>query len=814
MDQHALKVLEFGRLLEVVAGHACGQAGAAWVRGLLPETRLRAISRQHPLYRDVRGLLEQGVSLPGLTFADPAPQFARARPADAVLAGDDLLVCRDFIRVLIRLAEFAVGEACADCRHLREHAGHVSPPRTLLDKLDKALDDDGQLVDRASPRLAELRRQARTLESRNRRLLENLLRDDAQADLFQERFVTLRNGRYVVPIRREARNRFQGVVHDLSDSGHTVFMEPAESVAIGNELAATRLEERDECRRIFAALSALLRNELPALLDALQAVALLDGVFAIARWAVAAGCVMPLFSGRIVLRNARHPLLESQFRREGRLKELVPLNLALPENTRALVVTGSNSGGKTVTLKTLGLLTLAAQAGLPVPADEGTELELFEKVFADIGDEQSLTDNLSTFTGHLARMKEIFAGLSGGRALVLLDELGTGTDPLEGGAIGCALLAEFAERGAMTVATTHLGAVKSFADDQEGMLNAAVRFNIETLEPEYVVDIGRPGASHALRIAQRIGVPEAVLKRARQRMDSDHLRLENILADLDEQRRLMTEEERATRESLDAARRDRAQLHSQIEALRGERKKILHDAYEQAERIVLETRRRMEGLLAGLNSRAAQTQAAPPEERQAARAEIDAQARRMAEGKVRTGHRPTRPVAPEELEKGMVVWVQSLAEKATVQAFSRGGKKVVVRLEDMDFTVRLADLERPEKNAPETAAEAPPGKRKAVPSPAAGGGISKPRLTGAVGSEINLLGKRVDEACGELDRFLDRARMGNLHEIRIVHGFGTGRLMKGVHDYLDQSGYRGRYRLADAARKEPGGGGVTIVELA
>ncbi|MDT8391645.1 MAG: Smr/MutS family protein [Lentisphaeria bacterium] len=803
MDAHALKVLEFQAALDIIAGHAHSAPGGDWVRALMPRVQLRDIIRNHPVLKELRGLVDTGVSLPAAHFADPAAIFNRVRPHGAVLGGDELLVCRDFIQALAELRDFLSREECRGCQALLTVKDVLIVPDELVHRLRRSLDADGSLLDDASPKLAELRRNVRKLEESNQRLLERLLKDEALSGVYQDHFVTLRNGRYVLPVRREAKGQFKGVIHDLSDSGRTVFMEPEQSVAIGNELASTRLEERDECRRIYADLSAGVRQRLPELEPAAAAAARLDGLSAVTRWSSIVGGMLPRFTGRVKLVSARHPLLDWRFRQAGRAEDLVPLTVSLPEETRALVVTGSNSGGKTVTLKTFGLMSLLAQSGLPIPAGENSELDIFDAVFADIGDEQSLTENLSTFTGHLTRMKEILAGLSRGRALVLLDELGTGTDPLEGGAIGCALLAEFARRDALTVATTHLGAIKSFAEEQPGMLNGAVRFNLETLAPEYVLEIGRPGASHALRIARRIGLPDRVLDQAEKQLDKDHVRMENLLVDLEDRERRTAEDEKQARAALARIRRDRDDLRKQLADLQRDRNEKLHEAYREAEHIVAETRRKMEHLIAGLSAQDDPDAALAKENRQAARALLAESLRTLSYGKMATAARPARPIAPDDLREGMRVWVRSLNAEGAIRSFSRGGRNVTVTIKGMAFTVMSDQLERVVEDPDR------PG-RKVKKS---GGGVSLPKARGNTCLEINLLGKRVDEACDALDRFIDQARLSNLLEVRVVHGFGSGRLMKGLHGWLNDHGFRGKFRLADADKKEPGGGGVTIVQI-
>ena len=647
------------------------------------------------------------------------------------------------------------------------------------------------MLDAASPELRALRQRCRHLERDVDARLQQVLRQPDSGACLQERFVTVRNNRFVVPVRREAKAGLPGVVHDHSNSGRTLFVEPTVTLALGNELADLRLEERDEVRRILAALSAQVRAERDALLLNQDTLAEFDAATAVAAWAHDYEAVLPQFGAPMRLRQARHPLLARQLRRQPAPGTPVPLDLELAPDTGCLLITGSNSGGKTVALKTVGLLTLAAQAGLPVPVREGSRFEVFAQVFADIGDEQSLTANLSTFSGHVGRIAATLRAARKTRSLVLLDELGAGTDPLAGGALAAAILVELSRCRALTLATTHLGVVKTFVHEREDMMNAAVRFNSENLEPEYALDIGRPGASHALAIARRFGIPARVLRTAETMMTGDHFQLEGLLARLEEEHRQVAAHEQEVRGQAAAASRDRETYRSELSRLRAERRRLLHDAYRQAAGIIDNTRKQMERLVAEVRDPGSRRTAAA-----AARKQLNRRRDTLRHGLAETEPQPQVPVRPESLRLHGRVHVASIDADGRLVALNRDRTKAVVEVGQARFSVPVADL-----------GQAPP-----APAPAPVVKVSQPRPQGHVTHELNLVGSRVGAALPELDGFLDRALLARLGEVRVIHGFGSGKLQEAVHEALGQNPCVRSFRLG-RQDEDPGGAGVTVVSL-
>jgi DNA mismatch repair protein MutS2 len=798
MEPHSLERLEFFRLLELVSGHCQSQPGRDRLLALRPQRDPAQIIAGHDLCRDAMALTVAGLELPGLCFDDLTSLFKRLDVEGTVLSGEELRHLLPQLDAAANLAAALRTDETAPYTALRELAARLIPVHDLANRIRSSIDVDGTLLDTASPLLCQLRHRIRSLSGQIHTRLEALLRDQAAGGVIQESFVAERNGRLVVPVRREEKAQMPGVVHDLSNSGRTMFVEPMATLPMGNELADSRLQERDECRRILAELSRMARTRLDSLRHNQQVLAEADAGLGTARWAVDYHAALPEFGEALTLVNARHPLLDHQFRNQpGRV--LIPLRFAVPAGTSTVAITGSNTGGKTACLKTVGLLSLAAQAGLPVTADPESRFIIFDGIFADIGDEQSLEANLSTFSAHVETLKRFLAKSRRGRCLILLDEMGAGTDPVEGGALACATLQELAARpGCLVLATTHLGAVKLFVHNKPGMINAAVRFNEATLAPEYALDIGRPGASHALQIAHRLGMPESLLQNARAFLSHDQLRLEEVLLGMEKERREAATAREATEREQAQAARHRQDLQDELEKVRRDRRALLHDAYGQAATIIGEARREVEHLRQGIG---APGQAPAGDRREAlgaATASLQARSAAVEAGLAKTKPRPPQPLQPRQIEVGKRVWIDKLKADARVISLSEDKKTAVVDLDGLRFSVKTAEIGRPQE--PE-----PPKGPKPVQVMMPRGGEAK--------SEINLVGKRIDDALPVLATFISDAAVAGLAEVRIIHGFGTGRLRDAVHEWLRSQKMVGDFYLGLSGR-DPGGAGVTIAILA
>ena len=802
IDHHSWQVLGYFQLLEQIAGYTQSAAGRRRVEALRPKTMRSEILTRRGLYEDLLRLQETHESLPPLGAEELDELLLRVQPADAMLNGLELRQCLSQLNVAFEVANFARLPAVQELRSLGALASQVNPCESLRQALLRSIDVDGSVLDSASERLRELRRSRAETERRLQRTLEELVKANPSSAL-QEQFVTQRNGRYVVPVRRDAQKALPGLVHDVSSTGQTLFVEPTETLPMGNALSTLAAEEREEIRRILVKLSEGVRSCLEPIRVNQRVLGELDAAAAVARWGVSTGCTLPSFGGFLKLSHARHPLLVAQFQQEGKGRKVIPLDLELPPRTRTLAITGSNTGGKTVALKTIGLLVLAAQSGLPVAAASDSLFEIYDHVLADIGDEQSLAENLSTFSGHLANITEILQTSQQGKSLVLLDELGSGTDPLEGGAIACGILAELARRNTLTVATTHLGSVKNFVHATSGMVNAAVRFNVETLQPEYTLDIGRPGASHGLAIARRRGLPASVLKRAESFLSGEHRQLEAVLEKLDHDQRRLAASADASEQARAQAESTRDELRRQLEELRTTRRELMKEAYSRADAMVDNTRRTLENLVRDIKEKAKAgsigDNSAVDEAAARARAALADKQSKLHQGLQQTSvSHLGKPLEAKKLEEGKRIWVERLGAHGRIRSVDAHGKRLVVEVNGMPFTLKASEVfpEQFPEEAPKAATVA----------------VQLPRFEGQTTHEIVLVGMRVEAAIQRLAQYLNDCVMAGLDEVRVVHGFGSGRLRDGLQQWLRTQPYVVSFRTG-VDQRDTGGGGVTIVRL-
>lgn len=809
ISRHSQDKLEYHDLLESIADYSRSVPGQQWLTELQPCTDKNRIESQQALFRDAVNFLRRDLPCPEPDFEDVRHILEQARPVGSVLAAVDIRACLTFL---------SVAGACR--RALKTGQSNEFPRLTLLreglqespalqNQILAAVDEEGAILNSASPALQKLRRQIHELEKNIHDILQSELNSPAKQGVFQDRFITVRNGRYVVPVVRNRKAEIKGVVHDHSNSGQTLFIELAETLPLANRLTDARLEEEDECRRIRKRLTEAIRECLPDFFRNHEIMEQLDAAFAVARWACEYECVIPSLGSRLALYQGRHPLLQRELKRRGEEDSLVPLTIEMEPEFRTLLITGSNSGGKTVAVKTAGLLLLAAQSGLPIPLEEKSELPVFSEIFVDIGDEQSLSENLSTFTGHVKRISGIIEALAQQQAdstrqsLIILDELGTGTDPVEGAAIACAVLEKLNQLAGITLATTHLSSVKHFVHNSPGMQNAGVRFNPETLQPEYKLELGTPASSHALETAERTGLQTGILQRARDFLDKDHLKTETLLNSLHKQYRELENREAESRLALDRASRQSTEMRKAREEIEEERRRILNDAYREARRIVNETREQMDRLF---KQQRHERKHQSGTEDEAATSRIRKHENALNDKINATRAKPRKPLKSTQIRKGLTVWVESLQASAAVQSLPDKHGKLKVNHRGLEFEVGLDQLGEYK--------DTKPYRRRGQQNPAGGQtGFYGVRGGDDVSSELNLIGLRTEEASRKLDKALNNAVMANLQQVRIIHGFGSGRLRQAVHEFLRESPLVSDYRTGDPD-KDAGGGGVTIVELA
>lgn len=782
MRPRDLIALEFPGLRERLADFASSLSGKEACQRLEPVAdRARAeheLSRTWQAYR----LLERQGQVPLDAFPDIRAHLRSAAFEGFVLDGEALVEVR-VVLAASRLVGSFLRRHSAETPALDDLRTQLRAFPAVEAPLARSLDDDGEMLDQASDELASVRQAIRDMRETVTRRLEELVRRKSMAEIIGGEYVTLRNNRFVVPIRASAASRFSGVVQDRSISGETLFIEPLFAVELNNQLLMAVKEEEAIVRRILADLSALVREQGEEIGAAFGALVTADRLFAAARFARAHGCVQPAFtSGRIELREARHPGLLTSGR------AVTPVDLLVPEDRRTLVVTGPNTGGKTVALKTLGLCAVMAQSGLLIPAAEGACLPCFSGIFADVGDEQSIERSLSTFSAHIANLCEIFSGLeenaagSGQPALVLLDEPGVGTDPEEGAALAVALVRQFESRGARVAITTHYTPVKTFALGHETCMVAAVDFDLETLTPHYRLVYHSLGQSLALPIAERLGLPESVLDAARAARSQAATAWESALERLETSRRQLERqlEELRARSAELSAREESSRLL--LEQVHERRRRAWSDELREAREFVRGVKSEGRDLLAELRSASA---GRPDLNRFTAMQE-----QRIAEREAELSGRAKPVPPPDRLSPGDLV---ELADRGLRgELLSIDGNRAWIQRGSLRFEVPAAQL-------------------RACGRPAAAGvQVHVPRQEEPVHREITLIGLRARQAVAELERFLDQAVQADWAEVRIIHGLGSGALRQAVREYLSTSAYCSGYRGGEPAE---GGDGVTIATL-
>jgi len=785
LDPVSRQALEFDALLEIVAADARTDAGKCAVRALSPLTGRDDLDRENGLVAEVRGWLVREGALVSGSLPDARETLALLRLVDARIAAGAL---RDLCLNLASMERIRTGVLKADypARRMRALVETLPELDEVSSPVIAGVEPDGKIADQASKRLADCRTRQTRLAGRLRRKLQAMLRDPRAVGVIQDEFVTQRNGRYVIPVRTDAAQPVRGIVHATSSSGATRFIEPLDSVDLNNELVELAEAEREEEARIARAWADNLRERLPAVEACLDRLAEFDAIQARARYAERVGAVEARIEagGPIRLRGLRHPLLERHLEEIG--GHCIPLDLELDPADRILVVSGPNTGGKTVALKSLGLAVLMAQSGIPVTADEAS-LPLFDQVRSDVGDHQSIAANLSTFSGHVTAM----AGFLAARhppALFLFDEIGSGTDPAEGASLALAVLEHLAGPGVTVVATTHQNTLKHWAFADERAASAAMEFDGETLRPTYRVLPNVVGHSAALDIAARCGLPAELIERARELLGTDAGRSEVYLNKLRERLAEVDEERVAWSEK-----------HRELDVERAGREQRAHD---QEQRNKTETARALDRQLVSFRKqvRHALTSIEDISARRTAEKTAHAAERRLKLERERAVSSAGSPDAesnlskPDTLSVGMTVHVRSLGRQGTIRRID--GKRVELMLGRIGVTVEAGDL-----LLPEPASRPPHRPSSARPT--------RDLETGAT-AELMLIGQTVDRALEAIDRFFDKAVLDAIHEVRLIHGHGTGRLRRAIREHL-----RGHVLVRDyrSGHKSEGGDGATVTRL-
>lgn len=780
-----LKRLEFDKVLRLVSHHARSQCTETAILAMTPLSDAARIRQDWGRVEEIRGLARQRISLRISCFEDIRPLLEQVRPTGAILPPFTLL---QFIPVLGSLAELARQFSPRQDIPLLKSLEPVPVAfNDILEPLSATLDDEGTILDSASRELAEIRKAKRSLTARIRKKLEEIVRKHETAIFLQDDFITIRSGRWVIPVRMDSKGMVPGVVHDVSSSGETAFMEPLEIIPFVNELENLAAEEKAEEIRILRRLSSWIREDADRIRACFGTLVELDRLDSIAAYAEQYAMAMPELSstGSLHLLSARHPLLLALRADQPDAPPVEPLDLALGSDFQVLAISGPNAGGKTIALKTVGLITAMALAGMPVPASPSSVIPLLDTLLVDIGDEQSIESSLSTFSAHVAGIARILEQ-AGSRSLVLLDELGTGTEPLQGAAIGCAVLHELQSRGAVVMATTHLTEIVGFVQQTPGMQNAGMEFDSASWTPRYRLLMGEPGQSHALETARRYGLPETVLQFARQLLGDAGTAFAGVIEELRQKRNALADE-------LAGQQAERQRLHEQAQALEQQqaeleelRRRITEQGRDEARALVTATRRELNSLL--------------DEYRKERRKETADKLRERA-GQLEAAFAPVDQQAPaaDSLKPGQQVHLRLLDRDATVVAVDQARQKVRVRAGSIEMEVPLHGL---------TAIQGQGSRNKGQAKQHSF--ISCPLTHDSCPSELNLIGKRADEALTLLEAFVDQAVLAGEREIRVVHGLGSGVLQQAVREFLGRHPQVANWR---SGAPHEGRDGATIAEL-
>jgi len=787
LEEKALQKLEYMHILKMLAERCSSELGKEFTGKLEPSLDLEEIRKwlQETTQAKVILRLNPEFSLGGVR--DIRRFLSQAKKGGIIEPGDFLLI-QDTLSAFNKLKKFFNGGQGQKYQLLAEYIVNLPTLSQLEREIKLKIGEDGEVSDNASPELLRIRKQLRNLRGKVRDKLESMLRSAETQKYLQDPLVTIRNERYVIPVKQEYRGRVPGLVHDQSASGATLFVEPLAVVEINNEVRRYEAMEKAEVTRILRQLSELVTAHDLELQDILQALAQLDFIFAKGQLSNDLDCGEPLMNnqGNLKIVQGRHPLIKGQ---------VVPITVHLGKTFDSLIITGPNTGGKTVSLKTVGLFVLMAQSGLHVPAQTGTELTVFDGIYADIGDEQSIEQSLSTFSSHLTNIVDILQKANS-RSLVLLDELGAGTDPAEGAALAMSILEYLIDVKAKIIATTHYSELKSFAFEKKRVENASVEFDVNTLRPTYRLLIGVPGKSNAFEISQRLGLHKNIVERARQFLSKEQVRTADLIANL-EMNQIIAEKDRQEAQVLKESMQEQyTSVKKQETELKRKEEIIIQKAQQEALTIVTDARRESEIILKEVKKEKRVTGPASAQKIQELRDKLRDKEDLLSE--VAYQEAEDAVLNAGEIEPGMTVLIKRLNQKAQVQEKPNANGEVLVRAGIMKVLIDLKDLQRIENGETKQRLE-----RTGV------GRIVSAKAKD-VSNELHLRGLTVDEALLETEKYLDDAYLAGLPLVRIIHGKGTGTLRKAVTGLLKKHNFVASYRLGGY---HEGGHGVTVVEL-
>ena len=800
MNKRTLRILEYYKVVEQLTGFATCPEGKRLCERLKPSTDLAEIEKNQERTRDALARVYQYGSI-SFSGVYPIGEAMKRISIGASLSVAELLDIAKLLKVTLVAKQYGEKvqdkeESGLDIRKdsLTPYFESLMPLEHLDREINRCIISEDEIADDASSALKDIRRDMKNVNQKIHTVLNGIVTGQNSQSMLQDSIVTMRNGRYCIPVKSEYKSQFPGMVHDQSATGSTFFIEPMAVVQLNNELKEMAAAEMVEIEKILANLSEQVAGCQDGIIQNVKLLTELDFIFAKAKYAKSYNGTEPLLNdkGMIEIKQGRHPLLEKH--------KVVPVDIRLGDDFSMLIITGPNTGGKTVSLKTLGLFTLMGQSGLHIPAFQGSKLAVFKDVFADIGDEQSIEQSLSTFSSHMTNIVYIMRHAAKD-TLVLFDELGGGTDPVEGSALAIAILSQLHSEDIRCMATTHYSELKTFAMTTPGIENACCEFDVETLSPTYHLLIGIPGKSNAFAIAQKLGLSKTIIEQAMSQVDNDTVDMETILADLEKSKKTIEAEQAEIIANKEEIKKLKERLASKNEHIEQRKQDILRNAREEAREILEEAKSFADESIRKYNNWEKKPQSANNKDMEKARGEIRDRLKSVnSKLEYKTSNRKSKNKA-SDFHLGDSVHVISMNTDGIVRSLPNGKGMITIQMGILQSTVPISDVEVIKEDASKSAKQT---KQKVNQY---GASMNKSRT---IKPEINLLGLTVDEAIMELDKYLDDACLSHLSQVRVVHGKGTGALRKGVHEYLRKQKYVKSFRLGEFGE---GDAGVTIVEL-
>lgn len=786
MDRKSVANLEFNRIVELLCERINTDLGKERARNIHISSDIEEVLLMQEETSEAQKIILEGTSVGVHDLKDLSAKLrlaevgAQIDPASLLSAAQNLKLARQVSDKLSSREDLPI---------LSEKASGLYADRDLEERILDAIISEDEISDNASPQLRKIRREIQTTKEKIKNKLNQMVTSDSSSKFLQDSIITQRQDRYVIPVKAEYRSNIQGIVHDTSSSGATIFVEPMVVVEMNNQLRILGQQEKDEIDRILTELSNLVGGCAQAIRVNQDILSMVDFILGKGKFSVFLNGISPKINQNKVIRlkNARHPLLD--------VKKVVPLNLHIGEQFSTLVITGPNTGGKTVTLKTVGLFALMTQAGLHLPCDFGSSMYVFDDIFSDIGDEQSISQNLSTFSSHMVNIVRILKNVSN-RSLLLLDELGSGTDPDEGSALAISILEFLKQKKATTIATTHYSNLKNYALNTQGVENASVEFDVETLGPTYRLLIGVPGKSNAFYISRKLGLGEEIIEQAKLHLSEDVIQMEDILLKIERDRHRIEKEKESIHATSENIKGRLSNLERKEKQLETNREKILKEAKKEAQRIVNDAKRQSEEIVSNLREIQKNTQWIKQNEIDKLRKDMGELQDLFVVEEELIATTNDAPLTIDELEVGATVYISSFQRNASIISVNERKKQAVVQMDNMKINVPIAAMGRVKKESASTTQS--------------GAGKIYKRKAMNIQSSVDLRGMDLEQAMDTLTKYLDDAYLSNMQTITIIHGMGTGVLKKGVEKMLKSIKY---IKSSRSGSYGEGGQGVTIVNF-